>query len=103
MTIFAQTLCGPQGSATDCHVPQATLTADTLRTVAGNVFIVIGLLSVIFLIVGGFRYAISGGDPNNLKQAKETVLYSIIGLVVSILAFTLVAVVGKVAGGGSLL
>ena len=49
-----------------------------------------GALSVIFIIVGGFRYVISGGNPKEVAQAKATITYAIIGLVVSILAVVIV-------------
>lgn len=48
-----------------------------------NIFsILIGSISVIMIIIGGFRYIISGGDQNNVTAAKNTIMYAIIGLVV---------------------
>lgn len=54
---------------------------------------VIGALSVIMIIIGGLRYVLSGGDSAGLKSAKDTILYSIIGLIVALLAYTVVAFV----------
>ena len=48
-----------------------------------------GGLSVIFFIVGGMRFALSSGNPANTKQARETMLYAIIGLVVSLGSFAI--------------
>ena len=89
-------------SAQQCGLPNVTLTSDVLQTVVKNVFIGVGILSVIFLIIGGFRYTFSGGDPNNVKKAKETIIYAVIGLVISLLVFTLVAIASRVAGGGNI-
>lgn len=50
----------------------------------------IGIVSVIMLIIGGFRYIISGGDSKKVTEAKNTVLYAIIGLIIAILAFAIV-------------
>ena len=47
----------------------------------------VGAVSVIMLIVGGFRYVISAGDQNAVTAAKNTILYAIIGLVVAFIAF----------------
>ena len=48
-----------------------------------NIFsILIGAISVIMIIIGGFRYIVSGGDQNNVTAAKNTIMYAIIGLVV---------------------
>lgn len=50
----------------------------------------VGGLSVIFILWGGFRYVISRGDPAAVKTAKETILYAIMGIVVAILAYAIV-------------
>jgi hypothetical protein len=48
--------------------------------------IVVGVAAVIMIIVGGIQYVTSSGDPTNVSNAKNTVLYAIIGLVVALLA-----------------
>lgn len=56
-----------------------------------NIFsIVIGAVSVIMIIFGGFRYIISGGDSSATKAAKDTIMYAIIGLVVVLFAQVIV-------------
>lgn len=57
------------------------------------VIFIIGALSVIMIIIGGLRYVLSGGDSAGLKSAKDTILYSIVGLIVALLAYTIVAFV----------
>jgi hypothetical protein len=47
---------------------------------------VVGVVSVIMIIIGGFKYIISSGDSANVTSAKNTILYAIIGLVVVLLA-----------------
>ena len=42
------------------------------------------------LIYGGIRYTTSGGNANSVTAAKNTVIYSIVGLVISILAYAIV-------------
>lgn len=60
--------------------------------------VIIGALSVIMIIVGGLRYTLSGGDSAGLKSAKDTIIYSLVGLVVALLSFTLVSfVISKLA------
>lgn len=55
----------------------------TIITRVINIFsILIGSISVIMIIIGGFRYIISGGDQNSVTAAKNTIMYAIIGLVV---------------------
>lgn len=51
---------------------------------------VIGAISVIMLILGGLRYIISGGDNKKVTDAKNTILYAIIGLIFAVLAYAIV-------------
>lgn len=52
-----------------------------------------GMLAVLFIIIGGLRYITSGGSPEAVKSAKNTVTYAIIGLVIAVMAFAIVNVV----------
>lgn len=67
-----------------------------VTTAINTVIFIIGALSVIMIIIGGLRYVLSGGDAAGLKSAKDTILYALIGVVVSLLAFALVSfVIGR--------
>lgn len=56
-----------------------------------NIFsIVIGVIAIIFILYGGFKYITSGGDSNNVSAAKNTIIYAIIGLVIVALAQVIV-------------
>jgi hypothetical protein len=48
--------------------------------------VIIGIVAVLMIIVGGFRYIISGGDSGNVSSAKNTILYAIIGLIIVVFA-----------------
>ena len=48
---------------------------------------IIGAISVIMLIIGGIRYTTSNGDQQAVQNAKNTILYAVVGLVIAILAF----------------
>ena len=50
----------------------------------------IGIVSVIMLIIGGFRYATSNGDSNQVTAAKNTIMYAVIGLVIAMFAYAIV-------------
>ena len=51
---------------------------------------IVGIIAVIMLIIGGIKYVVSGGDSKKVTDAKNTVLYAIIGLVIAFLAFAIV-------------
>lgn len=66
---------------------------DIVQIVVQSLFFVIGCVSVVMIIYGGIRFAISGGDSTAVGNAKNTILYSVIGLVVAILAYAIVSFV----------
>ena len=61
-----------------------------IKLILNTVFVVIGILAVVFIIMGGINYTMSQGDPGKIKKAKDTILYGIIGLIVSLAAFAIV-------------
>ena len=52
-----------------------------------------GVLSFIFIIIGGIKIVTASGDSKKLASAGSTILYAIIGLAVTILAFVILRVV----------
>lgn len=64
-----------------------------VNTAVNTVIFIVGALSVIMVIVGGLRYVLSGGDAAGLKSAKETIIYALVGLAISLLSFAIVGFV----------
>ncbi|MBI3889826.1 hypothetical protein HY312_04635 [Candidatus Saccharibacteria bacterium] len=60
------------------------------KIITNVLLFVIGAVSVIMLIIGGIRYVVSGGDSTAVQNAKNTILYAIVGVVVAILAYAVV-------------
>lgn len=58
--------------------------------ITSTVLYAVGIVAVIMLIYGGFRYVMSGGDSKKVTDAKNTILYAIIGLIVAVLAYAIV-------------
>lgn len=70
--------------------------------ITNTVLLIVGLISVIMLVYGGLRYILSGGDSKKVTDAKNTILYAIIGLIISILAYAIVHfVLNSVIGVGT--
>ena len=57
-----------------------------IRRIINLFTIVVGAVSVVMIIIGGFRYIISGGDSSGVSGAKNTILYAIVGLVIVLFA-----------------
>jgi hypothetical protein len=75
-----------------CGTPDTSTTG--IQSLAGhivNIFsIIVGIVSIIMIIYGGFRYITSGGDSNAVGGAKNTLIYAIVGLIIVALAQVLV-------------
>ena len=75
----------------------------TLQNTVGNVLNVVyglvGILAVIFIIIGGFKYTTSQGEPGKVQQAKNTIMYALIGLVVTLSAFAITQFALSAMGG----
>ncbi|MBX4190707.1 pilin [Candidatus Saccharibacteria bacterium] len=61
-----------------------------VHTIINLLTAIVGIVAVIMIIIGGFRYITSGGNDTSVTAAKNTILYAIIGLVVVALAQVLV-------------
>ena len=64
-------LAGPDGAIVD---------------VTSILALVAGIVSVVFIIIGGIKYTASGGDPSAVGSAKNTIMAAVIGLVIAVLA-----------------
>ncbi len=62
-------------------------------------FILIGISAVIVIIIAGFRMVVDSGNETQMKKAKEAITWSIVGLIVSILAFSIVAIIQRIIQG----
>ncbi len=60
------------------------------KQITNTILYIVGVIAVIMLIIGGIKYVISGGDAKKVPDAKNTILYAIIGLVIAFLAFAIV-------------
>lgn len=59
---------------------------------------IVGVLAIFMMIYGGIRYVLSGGDNGKVKDAKNTILYAILGLIVAILGYAIVGWVVSIVG-----
>ncbi len=76
--------------------PAGVDNGNIIQTVLGIVFAVMGALSFMIIVIGGFRYVLSQGDPSAVTGAKNMIIYALVGLVLAIAAQS---IVGFAAGG----
>ncbi len=104
----------PVDNTTDCNVEFPTKSTPSgdeinLRVVVtsiafgilGILMPIAGLVSVIFVIVGGFTFITSAGQPDKAKNARGTILNALIGLVIAMSAAVIVNIVAKALTSGT--
>lgn len=83
------TLCRNQLQVNNPLVGSGSLFENVINLVT----LVTGIIAVIVIIISGIRFTTSSGDPNSLTQARNTILYTVIGLVVLLLARSIIVFV----------
>ncbi len=76
-------------------LPDDELTHVFLIIIQGFLAIV-GIWAVIFIIVGGFQMVAAAGNEEGVLKAKKTITYAILGLVIALLSFSMVAIVQNI-------
>lgn len=78
---------------------------EIIKTVVQIMMYILGSIAVIMIIVGGIKYSTSQGDSSSVQSAKNTILYSVVGLIVAIAAYAIVSFVvgsfGSTSSGGT--
>lgn len=84
IVLFAAQVAPPDG------IIKQDLDDATLKNVFNVVLALAGAIGVAFVVFGGIKYMLSQGDANDIKQAKDTILYALVGIVVVVISFMLV-------------
>lgn len=79
-------------------LPNPSATSDTITTVLSIVFGVTASIAILMIVIAGFRYVIANGDPKDMADAKNTIIYALVGLLISLAAFSIVTFVLKGIG-----
>lgn len=87
--------CNDNSSATVCTDSKANTNPlygpkGIITKIANIIAMIVGIAAVIVIIIAGIQYMVSTGDPTKVNNAKNAIIYAIVGLVVAVLARTLV-------------
>jgi hypothetical protein len=80
------------GNQVNCNDPGNGLSGlgNIAKKIVDIFSVLVGIVAVIMIIYGGFRYITSGGDSGSVGNAKNTLIYAIVGLVIVALAQVIV-------------
>jgi hypothetical protein len=82
----SQTLCNP--------LPENSLDGVIIK-VLKFIIGIIGTLAVVVIVIAGFKMVMSQGNTEAIEGAKKSITWAVIGLVVTLLAYTIVAIVSS--------
>ena len=57
----------------------------------------------VMLVVGSFRYLLSGGNAKGTETARNTMTFAIVGLVVALSAFIILSLIAQFTGVGTIM
>lgn len=63
---------------------------ELITLISNTILLLVGVVAVLFLIIGGFQYITSAGNPESISKAKTTILYAIIGIIITLIAWAVV-------------
>lgn len=82
--------CTANGASVICEAAKTDNATSMTTNIITTMLYILGILAVIMIIFGGIRYVLSAGDASKVKTAKDTIMYSVIGLIVAVLAYAIV-------------
>lgn len=90
-TVGDSEVCGPCKDGSDSAVCKDSKSGSNpiygpggiIATVVTILSIVIGVAAVIVIIIAGIQYMLSTGDPTKVNNAKNAILYAVIGLIIA--------------------
>ena len=62
---------------------------ERIKAVLEIVYFWTGILAVVVIVIGGIKYMTSLGEPEKINSAKRTIMYALIGLILTLAAFAI--------------
>lgn len=88
-TVNQATAIKPEG------LPNVTAGQDNVKSILQVVFGIIGSFALLSITLSGLKYITSAGNPQKVSEAKNGIVYSLVGLIIAISAEAIVAFVVK--------
>lgn len=84
--------CTENGVATFACIPILLTNLVTLLLIGS------AIATLFMLILGGIKFSLSGGDPKKVQNARSTMTYAIIGVVLVFLSFIIIRTLSTITG-----
>ncbi len=95
LIIFGISLLSTQIVSAQEEAPEIDV-LDAIDTITNWLFTILLLVAVIMFIIAGFQFVTAGGDPDTIKQARDKLMYGVIGIITAFLAKGIVAFIENI-------
>ena len=79
-------------------LPEKSIT-DIIKNAMNWLLMMVGVLSVVGFVISGILYLTAAGNEDQINRAKSAMIYSIVGVLVSMLGLIVFAAMKKFLGG----
>ncbi|MBW6441025.1 hypothetical protein K0B03_03265 [Patescibacteria group bacterium] len=76
-----------------CNVISTDTIAGAIVLIIRYLLSIVGILSFLFLVIGGIRYILSAGNEEKMKSAKDATYSAGLGLAIALMAFTILEII----------
>jgi len=82
--------------------PAISLNLTTLgNRIANAVWIIFTAIAVIMFVVAGIMFLTAQGEPEKIQKARSSLIWGVAGIVVAVIAFTIITLVVRVVNSGT--
>ena len=92
ISIIAQSVNTPDGTY-NTGLPGVAASSSNIQLILQIVFGVVGGMALIIIMISALRFVLSGGDSQGVTQARNTLIYAVIGLAIAVSAEVIVTFV----------
>ncbi len=102
LPVFADSISACPVKDNPMFGPLCNFSSGNFGKIIGNaivIFLIVAIvIAVFFLIYGGIKWIVSGGDKTGVESARNHIVAAIVGLVIALLAFFILSVILKLFG-----
>ena len=82
-------------------VPAISSLTQIVIYIENALWVIFGLIAVVMFVMAGILFLTAGGQPEKVQSARSAFIWGVAGVVVGIVAYSIVAIVGTVMQGGA--
>ena len=61
-----------------------------IQSIINILLFIAGVIAVVMVVIGGLRFVLSNGDSGATSKARNTIIYALVGLVITIMSYAIV-------------